>query len=201
MSEGLDNGAIRYAISIAILVVTVALLGLAALTFLPHTSETAGVQLRTLKDLAFAYTRVQPGTTRASQLAALGFDAAGGNVQALSYLGVIERFASDSRGFDSLDEALQTCIEARDRCTAYVFTPTDAQHGDGMFEQLGLGAAHAASRDAQVTLLVQDGRVAYKTITGVPQTLLARRDPEAVATPAVTRRVTALPAAERIVAY
>lgn len=198
MDEGQGSGSLRYAASIAILVVTLALLGCGTLTLLPRPySDTASTQLRSLKDLAAAYVRVQPGETRASQLAALGFDTTTANVQVLSYLGVMERFAGDSRAFDRLDQPLQDCIEARDRCTALVFKPGDRQHGGGMLASFGLGSANAASRDAVVTLLVQDGRVAYKTISGVPHTMLVRHEP---AMAALTRpRTTAIPVSDRTV--
>lgn len=197
MDEGQDSGSFRYAVSIAILVVTLALLGCGTLTLLPRTaSDTAGTQLHSIKDLAQAYVRVLPGETRASQLAALGFDTTNANVQVLSYLGVMERFAADSRQFDRLDEALQDCIEARDRCTAMVFKPGDQSHGTGMLASFGLGSANAASRDAVVTLLVQDGRVAYKTISGVPSALLAHREPTMAA--AIPRaRTAAIPVSVR----
>lgn len=198
MDEGQGSGSLRYATSIAILVVTLALLGCGTLTLLPRpSSDTASTQFHSLKDLAAAYVRVQPGETRASQLAALGFDTTTANVQVLSYLGVIERFAGDSRKFDRLDEALQECIEARDRCTAMVFKPGDQMRGSGMLASFGLGSANAATRDAVVTLLVQDGRVAYKTISGVPDTLLVQHEPAMAALP--RPRTAAIPIAARVV--
>ena len=199
MDEGQGSGSLRYAASIAILVVTLALLGCGTLTLLPRaSSDTVSTQLHSLKDLAAAYVRVQPGETRASQLAAIGFDTTNANVQVLSYLGVMERFAADSRKFDRLDGALQDCIEARDRCTALVFKPGDQQHGSGMLASFGLGSANAATRDAVVTLLVQDGRVAYKTISGVPNALLAHREPTmAAALPHA--RTAAIPVSSRTV--
>ncbi len=198
MDEGQGSGSLRYAASIAILVVTLALLGCGTLTLLPRpSSDTASTQLRSLQDLAAAYVRVQPGETRASQLAALGFDTTTANVQVLSYLGVMERFAGDSRKFDRMDAALQECIEARDRCTALVFKPGDQRSGTGMLASFGLGAAHAAGREAVVTLLVQDGRVAYKTISGVPDTLLAQREPAPA--PVGRPRTAAIPVSARAV--
>jgi len=198
MDEGQVSGSLRYAASIATLVVTLALLGCGTLTLLPRaSSETAGTQLHSLQDLAAAYIRVQPGETRASQLAALGFDTTTANVQVLSYLGVIERFAGDSRKFDRLDEPLQECIEARDRCTALVFKPGDQARGGGMLSSFGLGSANAASREAVVTLLVQDGRVAYKTISGVPNTLLVTHEPAMAAVQPA--RTAAIPVSARIV--
>jgi hypothetical protein len=52
-----------------------------------------------------------------------------------------------------------------------------------VLETLGLGPANAAGRDAEVTLIVQDGRVAYKAISGMPQEPAPRR----VAAPAPPR--------------
>ena len=184
MGEGKAGGSFRYATSVAIGFVALAILGCGSLTLLPRPSETSISHLRTLQDLAAAYARVQPGETRASQLSILGFDTSTANVEVLSYLGVMERFASDSRRFDRLDAALQNCLEARDRCTAFVFKPGEQRrgHGDGIFSSFGLSTANAAPREAEVTLLVQDGRVAYKAITGVPEAMLpARNQPIAVA--------------------
>ncbi|MEI9992635.1 MAG: hypothetical protein WDM86_21705 [Rhizomicrobium sp.] len=176
-----------------------ALLGCGTLTLLPRPSSDSpsSSQLRSLQDLATAYIRVQPGETRASQLAALGFDTTTANVQVLSYLGVMERFAGDSRKFDRMDAALQECIEARDRCTALVFKPGDQRSGSGMFASFGLGSANAATREAAVTLLVQDGRVAYKAISGVPQTMLAQREPAPA--PIERPRTAAIPVSARTV--
>jgi hypothetical protein len=196
MGEGKAGGSFRYAISMAVGFVALAVLGCASLTLLPHPTETSASRLRTFQDLATAYARVKPGETRASSLSVLGFDTTTANVEVLSYLGVMERFAGDSRNFDRLDAALQNCLEARDRCTAFVFKPGERHrsHGDGILASFGLGPANAASRDAEVTLLVQDGRVAYKAIAGVPEAMLARRQPVAVrpslqAIPASDRQV------------
>lgn len=197
MDEGQRGGTVRYATSIAILVVTLALLGCGALTLLPRQSDTAS-EIKSLKDLASAYARVQPGLTRASQLAALGFDTATPNVEVLSYFGVMERFMPrDSTSFDRLNGAVRDCIiEARDRCTAIVMTAGDAKrsHGGGVLAAIGFGSATAAAQVPEVTLLVQNGRVAYKMITGMPQPQAPRR----VAAPVQPRAATtAMPVAYR----
>jgi hypothetical protein len=202
MGEGHDSGSLRYAAFIAAGVVGLALLVCGALTLLPSQGETTAIRITTMKELAAAYDRVRPGLTRSSQLADLGFDTATANVQVLSYLGVMERFASDSRKFDRLDEALQTCVEARDRCSAIVYRHGEDRSAGGMLSSFGFGSANAAGRTAEVTLLLQDGRVAYKTISGVPQTLLAHAaEPVVVRTaaaPAAPRPI-ALPVSERSV--
>jgi len=195
MDEGQRSGSSRYATAVAILAVALALIGCGTLTLLPRQPDSSGKEIASLKELALAYARVQPGLTRASQLAGLGFDAATPNVEALSYLGVMERYLSgDSTKFDRLDAALRNCIEARDRCTALVFKPGDQQGAGGMFATLGFDAANAAGRAAEVTLLLQNGRVAYKMITGMPQTPAPRR----VAAPApAVATIPVLPVAYR----
>ncbi len=65
----------------------------------------------------------------------------------------------------------------QDRCTALVFRPGDRPRNasGGLLASFGFGAATAASRAAEVTLLLQNGRVAYKMITGVPPSPKARQ--------------------------
>jgi hypothetical protein len=169
MVEHLRSGGARYA-SVAILVGTLAVVGFGILSLLPHQPDAASPGIRSLKELAAAYDRVKPGMTRASQLARLGFDTSTPNVEVLSYLGVMERFMSrDTVAFDRLDTAIQDCIEARDRCTALVFKPAEARvRAAGMLSVFGVDSATAANQPAEVTLLVQDGRVAFKMIRGVP---------------------------------
>jgi hypothetical protein len=172
MSEGQRGGLSRYAISIGLSVLALVLIGCGTLTLLPRQSDASAHVIRSLKDLAAAYARVQPGLTRASQLSQLGFDSGTPNVQVLSYFGVLERFMpGDSVRFDKLNDAVRSCIiEARDRCKALVIQPADQRHASsgGMFAALGFGQAKAATPPAQVTLLLQNGRVAYKMISGLP---------------------------------
>jgi hypothetical protein len=175
MSEGQHGGSFRYATSIAITVVALALVGFGVLSLLPQHVDPSS-PLKTLDDLASAYLRVHPGETRASQLGALGFDTTSSNVHVLSYLGLIERYTnSDSRKFDTLDTALQDCIESRDRCTGFVFQPADqAPRRNGVLASLGLGAASAADDGAEVMIIVRNGRVAYKAMVGMPASVMSR---------------------------
>jgi hypothetical protein len=191
MVEAQLGGIVRYATSIGVLVATLAVVGFGILSLLPHQPDPS-LGFSSLKELASAYLRVQPGRTRASQLAGMGFDTATPNAEVLSYLGVIERFMpSDTVKFDHLDEALQNCLEARDRCTALVFKQDEVKvQSAGMFSLFGIGSAKAATASPEVTLIVQDGRVAYKMIRGVPLPPPAHRA-------TVTAAVTAPPIAYR----
>jgi hypothetical protein len=134
-----------------------------------ETQQTARRGFRSLQQLENAYARVTAGQTRASQLAHAGFDVAAPGAHSLSYLGVVERFLPrDSLQFDRLDPAVRSCFEARDGCTAYIFRlggkPDAARDTAGLF----VPAAFAKPTMAEVTLLIRDGRVTYKTISGLP---------------------------------
>jgi hypothetical protein len=175
MVDGERSGSLRYVTSIAGVIAVLALVGCGALTLLPRQGDPVPVRLMTVKDLAAAYARVQPGLTRTTQLTSLGFDLGAANSQALSYLGVMERFMPrDSVRFDRLNAVVQDCIAARDHCTALVFRPMDRSHTytwahHSLLSAFGLGAAAAAvERTPEITLLVRDGRIAFKMISGLP---------------------------------
>ena len=120
MVEGSRNGAGRYARVVASLFVTLSLVGCGGLGLLPYQTDVKNTNFKSYKEVEIAYQQISPGATRESDLTQLGFDASGSpNVEVLSYLGVIERFMPrDSIKFDALDPAVQSCIQARDRCTA-----------------------------------------------------------------------------------
>lgn len=174
MAEGERSGVLRYVTSSVVVVAVLAFVGCGALMLLPRQNDPVPVRLMTMRDLAAAYERVQPGLTRASQLTRIGLDPGAANAQALSYLGVIERFMPhDSVRFDRLDAALQDCIEARDHCTALVFRAgghASAPAHNEFLSAFGLGASAAAVQSVpEITLLLRDGRVAFKMMTGMPQ--------------------------------
>ena len=92
-----------------------------------------------------AYAHVQTGMP-ASQLGTIGFDTA--KAEHLSKLALMERYMpKDSAGFDALDPAVQDCYVGPGDCAAYIFTAIGTQ----------------------AVLLVESGRVAWKTMstTGV----------------------------------
>jgi len=95
------------------------------------------------EQLMHAYARLQTGLP-VSQLGAAGFDI--GKAQRMSKLALMERFMpKDSTAFDALDPAVQDCYIGPDDCTAYIF----------------------AAMGAQAVLLVEGGRVAWKSMAGL----------------------------------
>jgi len=123
-----------------------------------------------LEALKGAYARVMTGETPAPELTKLGFDTGNGGVRRLTYLALMEYFAPrDSAGFDDLDPAAQKCLNTPEGCSAYVFRLARASGSEHQAAFGFVNAAEAANPGAvvEVVFLVQDGRVAYKAMTGV----------------------------------
>jgi hypothetical protein len=90
-----------------------------------------------------AYAQVKTGMPIA-ELGALGLDST--KAEKLSKLALMERYMpKDSTAFDALDPAVRNCYAGAGDCTAYIFE----------------------SYGNQAVLLVQNGRVTWKSIFGV----------------------------------
>jgi len=150
------------------------LVGCGGLGLLPHESKASSASFQTYEQVQAAYTDVQPGGTRLTELPKLGFDTATTpNVEILSYLGVIERFMPrNTMSYDRLAPQVQACIEAQDRCSAFVFHPQHVESrrtGSFFLDILGFERTTVDTGwSAEVVLLMQDGRVAYKLMSGRP---------------------------------
>lgn len=132
--------------------VTEALKG-ASVTEAPHD--------RSLAQARAAFAKVSVGRTLVPDLAGLGFDASHPGVQTLSYLGVVEHFMpATARAFDAADPAIQQCLTAQGRCTAYIFPLVHAQVSYSFFGT----EAHAAApiTGPRATFLIRGGRVVWK---------------------------------------
>ena len=151
------------------------LVGCGGLGLLPHETKVAANSFQTYEQVQAAYSDVAPGATRLTDLPKLGFDTATTpNVEVLSYLGVIERFMPRSTmSYDKLAPQVQTCIQAQDRCSAFVFHPQHVETrrtGSFFLDLLGFERRTVDSGwSAEVVLLMQDGRVAYKLMSGRPR--------------------------------
>jgi hypothetical protein len=172
--EGSRENARRYARLIVSMAVTLVLVGCGGLGLLPYQTDIETTHFQSYQAVEAAYKEITPGQTPASALGQIGFDSARSpNVEILSYLGVIERFMPrNSISFDELDPAVQSCIEARDRCTAYVFHPSrlhQERTGSIVLDLFGFERTTVSTGwTAEVVFLVEDGRVAYKVMSGKP---------------------------------
>ena len=175
MGSDSREGTRRTARVVASMLVTLVLVGCGGLGLLPRQVDVKNTTFKNYHSVEVAYQQVTPGATRASDLGQIGFDSSDSpNVEVLSYLGVIERFMPrDSIKFDALDPAVQSCIEARDRCTAYVFRPErlhQERTGNWFLDILGFERETVSyGWSAEVMLLVQNGRVVYKVMDGKPR--------------------------------
>jgi hypothetical protein len=172
--EGSRESAGRVAKLALSMTVALALVGCGGLGLLPYQTDIQTTNFKSYQAVEAAYKEITPGETPASDLEKIGFDSTRApNVEILSYLGVIERFMPrDSISFDNLDPAVQSCIEARDRCTAYVFHPGQLHQqrtGSLLLDLFGFERTTVSTGwQAEVVFLVQDGRVAYKVMSGKP---------------------------------
>jgi len=139
-----------------------------------HSENTQDQTFLSYNDVVLAYSNIVPGQTREAELSKLGFDAnVQPNAETISYLGVIERFMPrDSIRFDHLAKPVRACIQAQDHCSAYVFRPSRLEQERTGSVFLDLMGFERTTIDrgwaAEVVLLVQDGRVAYKVMSGKP---------------------------------
>jgi hypothetical protein len=151
------------------------LVGCGGLGLLPHETKASLNSFQSYEQVQSAFTDVVPGQTRLTDLPKLGFDTATTpNVEVLSYLGVIERFMPRSTmSFDHLAPQVQACIESQDRCSAFVFHPQHVESrrlGNIFLDLLGFQRKTVATGwTAEVVLLMQDGHVAYKLMSGRPR--------------------------------
>jgi len=169
------DGSRRYARSAVLLALTMSLVGCGTLSLLPRQSDAGEPGFRSFHEIQQAYSRIEPGVTRASQLSALGFSSASGNMKTLSYLGVIERFMPrDSAHFDAMSPAVKDCIAARNRCSAYVYHPEGEAAGTGerLLGVLGFASKQSRGVSGELVLLIENGRVAYKAMRDATGSLL-----------------------------
>ena len=149
---------------------------------LPSQSEIGDSKFSTYAEVNSAFSQIALHHSSISDLADLGFDAQHTpNVAVLSYLEIVERFMpNSSMAFDKLDPAVQDCIMARSACQGYVFKVEhrEFQRSGSLFLDI-FGFEHTTTESgwtAQVLVLVQDGRVTHKLLSGEPNVRIVRED-------------------------
>lgn len=184
MVERAQRGTRRAVTAVVLVVCALALAGNVFVSLLPRSNDAAPHKVPTRSDLIAAYSRILPGRTRASQLSQYGFDPTSTGAQVLSYLGMMERFMPhDSVGFDHLDPAIKDCVAMQDHCTAMVFNFSNHPRVAATLFAAFAPGADAASPTPQVTFLIRDGRVAFKTIAGVEHASPVDRQARAIPVP------------------
>ncbi len=151
---------------------------------LPSQSEIGDTTFDTYSQVHQAFDKIALNRSSVNDLSNLGFDAQRTpNVAVLSYLEIVERFMpNSSMAFDKLDPAVQSCIMARSSCEGYVFKVEhrEFQRSGSLFLDL-FGFEHLTTETgwtAQVLVLVQDGHVTHKLLSGEPNVRIVRDDVE-----------------------
>ncbi len=149
---------------------------------LPSQSEIGATKFQSYDAVRGAFDKIAVQQTSFNEMSDLGFDASNTpNVAVLSYLDIVERFMpNSSMAFDKLDPAVQDCIMARSRCEGYVFKLEhhEFQRTGSLFLDL-FGFLHTTKETgwtAQVLVLVQNGRITHKLLSGEPNVQIVRDD-------------------------
>ncbi|HVV64625.1 MAG TPA: hypothetical protein VHC42_04100 [Rhizomicrobium sp.] len=163
----------RYARLAVILTIMLSLVGCGGLGLLSQRSDIWNSRaFSSYDEVALAYATIAPGRTGEAELAKLGFNpATQPNARKISYLGLLQRMMPrDSSQFDRLDAPVRRCIEARERCSAWVFRPQHLERrptGSVVLDLLGFERTTIdRGWTAEIVLLMEDGRVVYKSMAG-----------------------------------
>ncbi|MEI9887054.1 MAG: hypothetical protein WDN08_11245 [Rhizomicrobium sp.] len=149
---------------------------------LPSQSESGSSRFNSFTAVHVAFDKISLRQTSINDMCDLGFDADNTpNVSMLSYLDIVERFMpNSSMAFDKLDPAVQDCIMARTACQGYMFKVEhhDFQRTGSLFLDL-FGFVHTTRETgwtANVLVLVQNGHVTHKLLSGEPNVQIVRDD-------------------------
>lgn len=149
---------------------------------LPSQSEAGSTSFDSYRSVHNAFERIALRQTSMQEMSDLGFDTqTTPNVAVLSYLEIVERFMpNSSMAFDHLDPAVQECIMARTGCEGYVFKVEhhEFQRTGSLFLDI-LGFVHTVRETgwtANVLVLVQNGHVTHKLLSGEPNVQVVRDD-------------------------
>lgn len=170
MKNGKAGGGL---ISFAVAICALLLMGCGGDRLLPRERANA-TAFQTYEQVETAYSTIVPGTTTTADLSKIGFDVkTTPNVEVLTYVGVVDRLPETSRAPGHFPPQVQACIQAQDRCIAYLFRSerVESRHvGNAFLDLAGFKRETVNSGwSAEVVLLVQDERVVYKLMSGHPR--------------------------------
>ena len=152
-----------------------ALVGCSSSKLLPHSSNNSSASFQTYEQVGAAYASVNPGVTRTPDLAGLGFDTAtGANAESLTYIGIGNRFLLQTdQPTSHIPAQVEACIKAQERCSGFVFhlQRLESRHiGNVLGDAFGFKKIVVDSGwTAEVMLVLQDGVVIYKIMSGRPR--------------------------------
>jgi hypothetical protein len=140
-------------------------------TVLPSSGTTTPSPWASYADAKAAFDRIDTNTTKEA-LVILGFDPATlSNTRNLNYVDVVNLFGSSFRAED-LPKGVKECVAARDSCQGYVIRSQNIKNqrdGNIATDLFGF-KKHTTTTgwDFNATLVLVNGKVAYKLWNGTP---------------------------------
>lgn len=144
-------------------------------TMLPVAKSSAESHWQSFEEAKAAFDKITPYQTTRSNLSELHFDPFNTpNVEILSYLEIIERFMPNSSITQKdLDQGLQECIAAKDKCQAYVMKlhKTQAERHGSVFLDLFKfkRKTHLTGWEFSALLVLKGDLVVHKLWGGKPK--------------------------------
>lgn len=142
---------------------------------LPRESSANTAEFQTYNDVQAAYDKIVPGTTTLSQLGAIGLDPRKlPNIEVLSYIEVTNKFMPQYSPItiDRVPKGARDCIEAKNRCSAFVFRfdRRQTRHNGNVVADVFQFHQDKVKYgwSAEIVLLMRDEDVVYKLISGMP---------------------------------
>lgn len=136
--------------------------------------DTVQTSWNSFHDAKSAFDRVQPGISKKSDLAHLGFDPyKNPNVRVLTYLDIQQRFLpNESVRFESLPSPVQHCLAARENSLAYEVDTRvieSRRHGNLFMDMLSFDRkTEKLGWSFQGLILLHGDQVVYKLWSGQP---------------------------------
>ena len=141
---------------------------------LPHESSVDTGKFETYDQVMASYNGIDLGKTRRHDLGRLGFDTqTTPNIQVLSYTDIVNHFLpSETMRLEQAPANARRCLETPERCSGYVYELAHSQkqrNGGVVSDLLGIERDTVSNGwSVKIVLLLQDGVVVYKEISGRP---------------------------------
>ena len=149
--------------------------GCSSTAYLPSARETIQSPWKSFEAIKVAFDKIIPDQTSTKELQKLGFDPfTTPNIELINYLDITQRFMpNQSFQIEDLDEALQRCLNDRERCHAYevnMHHTSQDRYGNVVFDLFNFRRkTKLTGWEFRAIIVMQDDLVIYKLWSGKPK--------------------------------
>ena len=149
--------------------------GCSSTAYLPSARETIQSPWHSFDDVKSAFDKIIPDQTSTEELQKLGFDPfTTPNIELNNYLDITQRFIpNQSIRMEDLNEALQRCLNDRERCHAYdvnLHHTSKDRYGNVVFDLFNFRRkTKLTGWEFKAIIVMQDNLVIYKLWSGKPK--------------------------------